>query len=136
MYKLQPLFSFLHMDNDVTFEQLIQSELKWKMETTLGEKGMWPLLSISSSQLQTCKGTKSNRKIVLNYHIFHWQNVRDYERFKAGRSQTLCLFSSFFILPSPTCAGTCSRKDSSNPSLINTSPNLLVILLIVHKPAI
>lgn len=135
MYKLQPLFSFLHMDNDVTFEQFIQSELKWRMETTLGEKGIWPLLSISSSQLQTCKGTKSDRKIVLNYHIFHWQNVRDYERFKAGRSQTLCLFSSFFILPSPICASTCFRKDSSNPSLINTSPNL-VILLIVHKPAI
>lgn len=37
-------------------------QLKLRMNTTPGEKGMWPLLSISSSQLKTCKGTTKWQK--------------------------------------------------------------------------
>lgn len=124
--KLQPVFTFPHMDNDVTS---IHSQAR--LETTLGQKGMWPHLSNSSSQLQTYKGLPNWQKNSIKFE-------RMYETigFKTGKSQTLCLFSDFSIYPSPIFAGTCCRQDSSNPFLINTSPNLLVILLIVHKQAI
>lgn len=132
------------MSNDVTFKEFIQLHLKRKITTTRQEgvgweEGTWAppfYLKQPVTNVQRDHGLKEKKK-VLNYHIFHCQVIRDYKRFKAGMGQAaLCLFMAFFILFSPIFAGNCSTQESSNPSLINISYNLLVILLIVHKQAI
>lgn len=102
-------------------------------------RNMGPSFLSQATSYKCAKGPRIERKKkkVLNYHIFHCQVIRDYKRFKAGMGQAaLCLFMAFFILFSPIFAGNCSTQESSNPSLINISYNLLVILLIVHKQAI
>lgn len=94
------------MDNDVTFKEFIQPQLKEKLVTTWGGEGnMGHSLLSQAVSYKHSKGPQTERKIVLNCHLSHCQDVRDYKGFKSEEGQaTLCLIMVFFIFLSQVSA--------------------------------